>query len=113
MKLKPTTVRAGIVLVLGLLIIGLTLWKTYPRKPRRSLIDPAQAKYMHCPECQTEMSFSADKLDNECVYCGYGVGLIATIESLKKSSGKSPYAKLVTFVLPELVVLLTALWFIL
>jgi len=114
MKLKPTTVRAGVVLALGLLIVGFTVWKTYPRTSKRAL-PTAQTKYMHCaePECMAESRYDLEGFDKPCPLCGSDKGMIPTDVSLKDMAAKSKYGRLVSFVLPELVVLLTALWFVL
>jgi hypothetical protein len=113
MKFKPTTVRAGVVLTVGLLIVGFTVWKTFPRKQKLSLNDYAKAQYMHCPECNHESRFDPDGVDKACLQCGYEDGHVPTEKSLKETATKSPYGKLVSFVLPELVALMTALWLVL
>ncbi len=112
MKMKPATVRGAIIFTIGLLVMGLTAWKTYPRQ-KRSLAPPANAKYMHCPECMAETSFDESKLDSVCMACGQEKGFVATTESLKTMSAKSPYGKMVAFLLPEVLVLLGALWYVL
>ncbi|MFO0821812.1 MAG: hypothetical protein U0792_01625 [Gemmataceae bacterium] len=104
--------RAGIVLGVGLIIIGVTAWKTFPRRVRQSMIDPSTARFMHCPECMAESRCNPDALDKECVYCGSEKGLIPTLESVKTSQTKSAYGKLVAFVLPEIVLLLAAFYFV-
>jgi hypothetical protein len=113
MKLSPAAVRAGLVVVAGVLVIGVTVWRTHPGKPKRSLLDPSQSKYMHCPECLTETRFSLDAVDKPCMQCGYDSGLTATAESLKDSKQGSRYSRMIAFVLPEFVVFLGALWFVL
>ena len=113
MKLKPAQVRAAIVLAVGLLIIGFTVWRTFPHIRKPSLLDPKKYKFMHCPECDAETRFDLDGVDKPCKECGYEKGLIPTEESLKIASAKSPYGKMVAFVLPELILLLGALWFVL
>ncbi len=114
MNWKSTQVRAGLVVVLGTLIMGITVWKTYPSTGKRVLLDISKAKYMHCPECEAESSFALDKLDKACLQCGYDKSeMTPTQESIKKVAQKSPYGKMVAFLLPELVVFLGALWFVL
>lgn len=103
--------RAGIVLGVGLLIISITAWKTAPRRTRQSQINPQDAKFMHCPECKAEMSCVPQKLDDECVYCGYDKGLVPTMESLKTMQTKNPYGRLVAFVFPEIVILLAVFYY--
>jgi hypothetical protein len=113
MKLKPATVRAGAVLAVGLLVVGFTVWKTFPRKQKLSLDDYARAQYMHCPECNHESRYDPEAVDQACRQCGYDGGHVPTEKSLKESATRSPYGQLVAFLLPELVVLLTALWLVL
>lgn len=103
--------RAGIIIGVGLLIIGITAWKTAPRRVRQAMIDPASAKYMHCPECRAESRCDPAAIDRECVYCGSEKGLIPTLETIKSSQTKSAYGTLVAFVLPEIVVLLATFYF--
>jgi hypothetical protein len=104
--------RAGIVLGVGLIIIGVTAWKTFPRRSRQSMIDPSTAKYMHCPECMAESRCDPNALDKDCLYCGADKGMIPTVESVKTSQTKSAYGKLVGFVLPEMLVLLAAFYYV-
>jgi DNA-directed RNA polymerase subunit RPC12/RpoP len=113
MKLTPAVVRAGLVVLLGVLVLSLTAWKTHPGKPKRSLLDPSKSKYMHCPECDAESAFSLDDVEKPCMQCWYDGGLVATADSLKNSKQGSRYGKMVAFLLPELVLFLAALWFVL
>jgi DNA-directed RNA polymerase subunit RPC12/RpoP len=113
MKWKPTTVKAGLVVVLGLLIIGLTVWRTHPGRQKRPIGNYAKAQFMHCPECRAEMRFDEKKLEAECPQCGAEKGMVATEESATKAGTKSRYGRMVAFVMPELCLFLTALWFVL
>jgi Zn ribbon nucleic-acid-binding protein len=113
MKWTPTTIKATVLVVLGVLIIGFTVWRTHPGRQKRPVVDYSKAKFMHCPECNAEVRFDEEKLDLECVQCGATKGMVATEESLKQSSTKSRYGRLIAFVMPELCLLLTALWFVL
>ncbi|MCE9564174.1 MAG: hypothetical protein K8U57_19195 [Planctomycetes bacterium] len=103
--------RAIAVVVVGLLVIGITIWKTYPRPSKRLLIDPSSAKFMHCPECMTESRCVPNSLDKECIHCGSEKGQVPTAESIKGSQTKSAYGKLVAFVLPEMVFLIAAFYY--
>ena len=114
MKWKsPTLVKAGLVVVIGLLIIGITVWRTHPGRQKRQVGDYSKAQYMHCPECKAETRFDEKRLDTECLHCGADKGMIATEQSVKKTEGKSRYGRLVAFVMPEICLFLTALWFVL
>ena len=113
MKWKPTTVRAGIVVAVGLLIIGFTVWRTYPGRLKRPPVNYAKAQYMHCPKCLAEARFDEEKLDSACLHCGADKGMVATEESVKKTGTKNGYGRLMAFVMPELCLFLTALWFVL
>jgi uncharacterized paraquat-inducible protein A len=113
MKLRPVAVRAGLVVVVGILVLGFTVWKTLPGKPKRSLIDPSQAKFMHCPKCQTESRYTPGGVDKPCPQCDYDGGLNPTVESLKEGGPGNRYARMVAFLLPELVAVLAALWLVL
>jgi hypothetical protein len=113
MKLRPAVVRAGIVLVAGLLVMGFTVWRTYPRiSSNRSLLNP-NLKYMHCPECRTETRFDVGDVDKPCKQCSYDKGLIATEESIRERSPQSAYGRMVAFLLPEFILVMGALWFVL
>lgn len=112
MKLSPKLVRAGVVLVVGVLVLGFTAWKVAPGK-KRTLVDLAQAKFMHCVECQTEVRFDADGLEKACLECGSDKGFVATTASLKEGGGDGASGRMVSFLLPEIVLLLGALWFVL
>jgi hypothetical protein len=111
-KINTRAVRAAIVLVIGFTVIGITLWKTIPRNSR-SQVPPTNAKFMHCPDCKTEVPFEITKIDDICMTCGSEKGWIATRESIKEGTAKSPYGRMVAFLLPEIVVLLGLLWFVL
>jgi hypothetical protein len=112
MNLRPALVKVAIVLVVSLLVIGFTVWRTYPRTTKRSLLDP-NLKYMHCPECRTETRFDMADVDKPCKQCSYDQGLVATEESIKVSSPRSGYGRMAAFLLPEMIVVLAALWLVL
>lgn len=113
MKWKPTTVKTGIVVVVGILVVGITVWRTHPGREKRPAINSAKAQYMHCPACQTEVRFDENKLDGECIQCGSTKGLAATEESIKKTGTKNRYGRMFAFLMPELCLFLTVLWFVL
>jgi hypothetical protein len=112
MKWKPTTVRAVIVVAIGLVLILGTVWRTYPRQKRLGA-NLSKMGYMHCPDCQAESRFEEDKLDEPCVKCGSEKQMVPTELSIKEVGTESKYARMAAFVLPEVCVLLTALWFVL
>jgi hypothetical protein len=113
MKWNPTTVRAALVALLGVLVVGLTVWLTNPNRQKRAAVNYAKAKYMHCPECRAEVKFDDAKMDLECIQCGASKGMIATEQSIKETGTKSRYARTLAFVMPEICLLLTLLWFVL
>jgi hypothetical protein len=112
-KFNTAPVRAGIVLVIGFLVIGITAWRTYPRAGKHRAAVPADAKFMHCPKCLNEMQYDPMAMDNECLLCGYDKGFEATVESIKQTGTKNAYGRMLAFLLPEVVVLLGSLWFVL
>jgi ribosomal protein S27E len=105
--------RFLIVLVLGLVVMGTTAWLTYPRKPKRSLAELSQYRYMHCPDCKHEGSFAQDALDKPCPVCGSEKGLVPTLESVKGKAESSPYTKMTAALFVEVVVLMGAVWLVL
>jgi hypothetical protein len=113
MKSPRPAVRVGIVVALGIGVIGFTVWRTYPHATKKvSLLDP-NLKFMHCPECETEARFDIADVEKPCRQCGYELGLVPTVDSIKLQSARSPYGKMVAFLVPEILVFLAALWYVL
>ncbi|HJZ54185.1 MAG TPA: hypothetical protein VKE74_04475, partial [Gemmataceae bacterium] len=59
-----------VVLAVGVIVLGATAWITYPRKPKRSLSELSNYRYLHCEECGHEFSYTLDGLDKPCPQCG-------------------------------------------
>jgi hypothetical protein len=113
MKVKPATARLVIVLAVGALILGATAWRTYPRKPKRSLAEFSQYRYMHCKKCAYETMYSPDDEGKDCPQCGSDLGMIPTVESVKAKAGMSPFARMTAILFSELIVFMAAVWFVL
>lgn len=113
MKWTPTRIKAAVVIALGVLLVGITIWRTHPGRQKRTSIDYAKAKYMHCPQCNAEVRYEDSKLDAECVQCGSTKGMVATEETIKQQGTRSRYGRMIAFLMPEVCLFLTALWFVL
>lgn len=99
-----------LVLAIGGLIIGGTIWRTFPRTPK-SIGDPAKFRYMHCPECHRESMYSPDGIEKPCMYCDKP--LVATVESIKVTGTHSPLRRMLAYVLVESVALMGAVVYLL
>lgn len=99
------------VLAAGALIMAGTAYMAYPSKPK-SLVDPSNCKYMHCPKCMKEKMYSPAGIDIPCPYCEKP--LIATAEAVTKSGSapSNPYSRLYMLLLVEVVLLLAAIWYV-
>jgi hypothetical protein len=116
-KFNTAMVRAAIVLTIGIVVIGITAWKTYPRKAKATTIPAGEAKFMHCPDCDMEQPFDPKWLDAPCAACGSEKGWVLTRESITTASENNTStgarARMIAFLLPEVVVMLGALWLVL
>jgi hypothetical protein len=98
------------VIVIGALLMGATAWMTYPNGPKR-LSDTSKFRYMHCPECEREQSFSPNLFDKPCLYCDKR--LVGTEDSIKRPGGApNPYGRLFIFLYAELIALMAVVWFV-
>jgi len=98
------------VIVVGTLLLGTTAWMTYPVPPKRSS-DTSKFRYMHCPQCEREQTYSPDVFDKPCLYCEKR--LVGTEESIKRSGGApNPYGRMFIFMYVELLILMGAFWIV-
>lgn len=108
--LRSRIQQVAAVLVLGVLVIGGTVWAL---KPQPVKADPNKVQYLYCRNCEKEFMFERTKQDlkDPCPLCGK---LRTPLnESIKKTQLKNPYTKMMTFAFIEFVAVLGALLFVL
>ncbi len=99
-----------LVLAIGAIAIGATVWAVFPRKPK-AVDDPRKYHFMHCPECLREQVYSARGLDTKCPECDKT--LVPTEKSIKETGTGAAYKRMLVYVLAESVAILGALVYIL
>ena len=86
-------------LVVGCMVIATTAWLTLPRNSKQKG-DPSKFRFMHCPKCLRESTYSPEGIEKPCLYCEKP--LVGTIESVRISGPlHSQYKRMVAFLLVE------------
>jgi uncharacterized paraquat-inducible protein A len=99
-----------LVMVAGAVLMGTTAWLTYPTHPNRSS-DSSKFRYMHCPECERQQTYSLEGADKTCLYCEKR--LVGTEESIKRGgSAPNPYGRMFIFLYAELLLVIAAYWIV-
>jgi predicted amidophosphoribosyltransferase len=95
----------------GALVIGATVWLTYPSSTSSFISDPSKYQFMYCPHCDKEEKFDLDKFANGCKKCGSE--FVPTEKSIAATGRPpSPYVRMFMLIFAELLVTMAAVWFI-
>jgi hypothetical protein len=98
------------ILSVGIIVIGLTVWLTWPTAPRTPG-DPSRYKFLHCPQCEREDRYTPAAAEKACLYCEKE--LVPTEQSIKDRGGRpSPYGRMFTLVAAELIALMALVLFL-
>jgi ribosomal protein S27E len=98
------------VIVVGAMLMGVTAWMTYPSVPKRSS-ESSAFRFLHCPECEREQTYSLSMIDKSCLYCEKR--LVATEESIKRPGGAPrQFGRMFMILYAELLALMAACWIV-
>jgi hypothetical protein len=98
------------VLAVGAILMGVTGWLTFPSRIR-SVSETSKVRYVYCPDCEREQTYTPTSFDNPCLYCEKR--LVGTEESIKLRGGApNPYGRMFVFLYVELLILMAAFWFV-
>jgi hypothetical protein len=99
------------VLTAGAIVVGATVWFTYPSSTSSFISDPSKYQFMYCPQCGKEEKFDLDKFAHGCKKCGSD--FVPTEQSIAVTGRpQSPFVHMFMLVFAELLVIMAAVWFI-
>ena len=99
-----------ITLGVGAVVLALTALIASPGRPRRAA-DPSRYRYVHCPECMREKTYTPDALDLPCQYCDKR--LVPTELSVGDRNARTgKYGQMISLLVVELVALMGVILFL-